>query len=455
MLSRIATALALMLALCAPAARAATAAQPLMGLQQSVAGNETRTFSVRFTTATGAPAAGEKVSFSNDACGFYANGLFNTTVTTDANGVASAAFTAMPQGIVCHMVVSAGASVVFTVLTYLPANLWFDARLDPPQPKPGDTVTLSVAPSVGAYAIYEADVAAAVIAGTGNAALSAPGANTGQAGRVSFQLTPQGKPGDYEVEVSFHGHSQRIAVDLPDNPWQDMWLGGIDQNGWGMSVVQHRDTLFSVLYAYDAAGKPTWYVMPGGAWNTARTVYSGALYSPRGAPYTAYDASKFAVGSAVGTASIDVSDPAHVAFNYQVGNASGTKALSRQPFGPVDTAQVLDAGDMWWGGTAQDGWGLAVLQQYRSLFAVWFTYDASGAPTWFVMPSGAWSDTQTYSGRIYRTTGSPWLGAAYDAAKLATTDAGSFTLHFSTDGGTFDYTIDGKSGHQALVRQPF
>jgi hypothetical protein len=222
-----------------------------------------------------------------------------------------------------------------------------------------------------------------------------------------------------------------------------------------VSVVQHRDTLFSVVYAYDAAGKPTWYVMPGGAWNAARTVYSGSLYSPRGAPYTAYDTSKFTVGAAVGTASIDVSDPAHVHLAYQVGAVAGGKSLARQPFGPVDMGTVTEAGDMWWGGEAQNGWGLAVLQQYRSLFGVWFTYDANGAPTWFVMPAGSWSDAQTYSGRIYRTSGSPWLASAYDASKLVTTDVGVFTLRFSTGAATFDYVIDGKAGKQALVRQPF
>jgi hypothetical protein len=104
---------------------------------------------------------------------------------------------------------------------------------------------------------------------------------------------------------------------------------------------------------------------------------------------------------------------------------------------------------------AQNGWGLAVLQQYASLFAVWFTYDASGAPTWFVMPAGSWTNAQTYAGRIYRTTGSAWAGAAYDAAAFKSSDAGSFSLRFDGDDASFDYVIDGQPGSIALSRQPF
>jgi hypothetical protein len=55
-----------------------------------------------------------------------------------------------------------------------------------------------------------------------------------------------------------------VAIAASEAPWQDLWWSGSVENGWGMSVVQHRDQLFSVIYAYDAAGAPTWYVMSGG-----------------------------------------------------------------------------------------------------------------------------------------------------------------------------------------------
>ncbi|HSN20605.1 MAG TPA: hypothetical protein VLS49_08005, partial [Usitatibacter sp.] len=161
------------------------------------------------------------------------------------------------------------------------------------------------------------------------------------------------------------------------------------------------------------------------------------------------------VGSSVGQAALDFTDPANVALSYTIGGVSGRKVIAREPFGPVDLSVGIEVGDMWWGGVSQNGWGIAVLQQYRTLFAVWFTYDADGAPVWYVMPSGRWSDAQTWEGRIYRTTGSPWLGRPYDPSLFRTTDVGSFRLRFSGDTGTFDYSIDGRTGSVPIERQPF
>ena len=74
-------------------------------------------------------------------------------------------------------------------------------------------------------------------------------------------------------------------------------------------------------------------------------------------------------------------------------------------------------GDLWWAGDAQNGWGLAVLQQNATLFALWLTYDASGQATWFVMPAGTWDETNTvYSGLLYIPHGAPYF--AFDSARF-------------------------------------
>jgi hypothetical protein len=448
--------LALVLLALSPLTRAASSAQPITPLLQSVAGGESQVFAVRFTDAMGRPAAGEAVSFSNDACGTFANGQFITTVTADANGIASATFTARPQGIVCWLRVGAGAaSVTYNVLTYIPSMVYLQAATNPPEVRPGESFGVTASAMQGAYRLFNVDIAARVVPGTSSAAVTPGSGNSGQGGVVGFTVTPDARMGNYEVELQFRNRVQRIPIRASTTPWQDMWWAGPAENGWGLSVVQHGDTLFSVIYAYDASGKPTWYVMPGGAWNEAKTVYSGALYVPRGSPYSAYDAAKFTVGPSVGEVSISFSDAAHVALDYTIEGVAGRKVVERQPFGPRDAASGITVGDMWWGGEAQDGWGISVLQQFRTLFSVWFTYDAAGAPTWFVMPQGFWSDGSTYEGRIYRASGSPWLGKAYDAAALKLTDVGTFRMRFGEDNGSFEYFIEGKGATLPLKRQPF
>jgi hypothetical protein len=446
--------LALALASAPWAARAAASAQPLTPVNQSVAGNESRDFAVRFLDAQGRPAVGATVRFANDACGLFPNGQTQMDVTTDSNGVASVRFTAFPQGITCWLIANAGVQVQFFVITYVPAFA-APATVIPPRVVPGEPFTISASAMYGTFKLYDADISARIVPGTASATITPGSANTGQGGTAQFTVTPDARIGDYQVELQFRDRAQRFAVKALANPWQDMWWAGWEENGWGMSVVQHDGVLFQVIYAYDSGGKPIWYVMPGGAWNAAHTAYSGALYVPHGTPFTAYDASRLVAGDPVGQATVDFTDPANVALSYTIGGVQGRKSMSRQPFGPVDPSGGIVVGDMWWGGPQQNGWGVAVLQQYRSLFVVWFTYDATGAPTWLVVPAGFWSDAQTWEGRAYRTTSSPWLGRAYDKSLFASTDAGIVRLHFAGDTGTLDYSIDGRIGSIPISRQGF
>lgn len=237
---------------------------------------------------------------------------------------------------------------------------------------------------------------------------------------------------------------------------QDMWWSGSAENGWGMSIAQHGDGLFSVVYAYDDAGIPTWYVMPSGDWNYSQFV--GPIYSPRSSPFFAYDAAQFRPGEVVGSITLGFDGP-DAAWLFLYSGTDGAvvyKPIIRQDFSSDAASPISGLGDMWWGGPEQNGWGISIMEQKGGLFAVWLTYDAAGKPTWFVMPSGAWSDSSTYAGPIYRTRSSPWLGVPYDASKLRAVEAGSFTLHFFDPGhARFDYQVDDKGGTLELSRQPF
>ena len=431
---------------------AAATVQLLSPVNTSVLGGERLVYSARFLDAQGQPSAGETVTFANDACGFFDNGAFTTTVKTDASGVASAGFTARPQGITCWITAQAGASATFNVFTYTLAQVSVSTSISPAEPRPGSPFTFTALASAGAYPIYGAQVEARVV--PADAATIGAGADGGP-GRTQFDVTPRGF-GAYAIETTYRGITRRHQVAAIDSPLQDMWWGGSTENGWGMSVVQHDDRLFAAIYAYDGAGEPTWYVMPGGSWNAARTSYTGPIYSPRGAPYSAYDASKLVIGDAAGTATLTFSGVGDASLDVSIGSTTTRKTLTRQAFGtPESLAAPRQVGDMWWGGSAQNGWGLALLQQHRMLFGVWFTYGENGAPTWFVMPSGFWADANTWQGRLYRTKSSPWLGSNYDASRLASTDVGPFTLRFDGDAATFTYTIGEKRGTMALVRQGF
>lgn len=113
---------------------------------------------------------------------------------------------------------------------------------------------------------------------------------------------------------------------------------------------------------------------------------------------------------------------------------------------------------LWWNAPAgsESGWGLSLDQQGSIVFAVWFTYDADGRATWFVMPRAERTASGAYAGPIYRTRGPAFDAVPWNSAGVGTTPAGSGTLTFSGEAaGTFSYTVDGRSGTKSIVRQVF
>jgi hypothetical protein len=255
-------------------------------------------------------------------------------------------------------------------------------------------------------------------------------------------------------QITYHGGDGNDVMLLPAQ-LQDMWWVGAAESGWGMSLIQHGDRLFSVIFAYDSQGLPTWYVMPTGTWDATRSAFTGALYTPHGSPYFAYSTSSLVVGNAVGTMTVQVDSDTQLSIGYTIGGLSATKTLTRQPFGPANGARTGDRGDMWWGGSAQNGWGIAILEQAPTIFPIWYTYDANGNATWFVVPVGSFSSANHFDGRAYRTTGPAWLATTFDPSRVHATDAGSFVLDFNGDNATLNYSIDGHAGTVPIQREAF
>jgi hypothetical protein len=199
---RVLRAFLFLLALLPTATWAATSAIPLTPLNTSVLGGERQVYSVRFFDALGRASVGETVSFSNDACGFFDNGGFSTSVVTDSTGTASVTFTARAQGITCWVVAQAGASVRFNVFTYTMGQVALTGTLSAAKPRPGLPFTLTARATAGVYPIYDADITARVVpAGAATVAAIVNGNDTSR----EFLVTPVSVGGAYEVELAFRG----------------------------------------------------------------------------------------------------------------------------------------------------------------------------------------------------------------------------------------------------------
>jgi hypothetical protein len=263
-----------------------------------------------------------------------------------------------------------------------------------------------------------------------------------------------------------------IASGAPDT-LQDLWWGGMSENGWGVSVFEHPGDnelalpkLFVLLFVYDAQGNPVWYVMPSGFWTSGYgSTWRAPIYLPHGSPYYAYDAGTHGIGSIIGELELEFTGAQGIAMHYRFygfvvpARGIGSKALTRLDFsgGPPSPRQKVD--DLWWGGFAQNGWGIAVHENPGTIFSIWFTYDDNSQPTWFAMSNGSWTDANTFSGPIFKPFGPEWIGLPYDATRHRVDAVGSFSLRFAPgtppQAATFGYSVGNRSGVENLTRVPF
>lgn len=61
--------------------------------------------------------------------------------------------------------------------------------------------------------------------------------------------------------------------------------------------------------------------------------------------------------------------------------------MTRQTFGAVEPLGHLDYSDLWWGGQAENGWGLTLNQHSNTRVAIWYTYGLDGKPVYYIMPN--------------------------------------------------------------------
>ena len=111
--------------------------------------------------------------------------------------------------------------------------------------------------------------------------------------------------------------------------------------------------------------------------------------------------------------------------------------------------------DLWYL-PAEDGWGVTIAQQGRTLFLTFFVYGTDSKPTWLVATleqtgTGA-SGQPEFAGTTYTTTG-PWFGGLYNTpynwreAGTASFKPGSATS------AVLEYTVEGVSVRKTVQRQ--
>jgi hypothetical protein len=121
------------------------------------------------------------------------------------------------------------------------------------------------------------------------------------------------------------------------------------------------------------------------------------------------------------------------------------------PSGPTPS---LDYSALWWN-PSESGWGMSITQHDSRLFAAWFVYGPSGAPTWVIMSGGTWTTPTSITGTLYSTTG-PASTGTFDPSQVKLTAVGSATITFSTQTqAVLSYTVSGISGTKAIQRQDF
>jgi hypothetical protein len=225
------------------------------------------------------------------------------------------------------------------------------------------------------------------------------------------------------------------------------------ESGWGINLAQQGDVIFATWFTYDANGKAWWLTMT--ANKTGEGIYSGTLYRTNGAPFSAFVPP--ATPTPVGTGTLTFSSATTGSFAYQVSDGANvarqSKAIVLQTFGPVpicvwgiepDLAEATNVQDLWWASPAgsESGWGVNLTQQGTTIFATWFTYDASHNPLWLSVtaPQAA---PNTYTGTLYVTSGPAFSAAAFDPTKVTRKNVGTATFTF-IDGndGTFAYDVD-------------
>jgi hypothetical protein len=231
------------------------------------------------------------------------------------------------------------------------------------------------------------------------------------------------------------------------------------ESGWGINLQHEGTVIFATWFTYDTAGKPWWLVMTAGDSGTGKS-FTGTLYKTSG---SWFGAGSFSAGTPdpVGTGTLTFTDSTHGSFDYTVNGTHQTKAITPQPIGPArtctysTTANLAGASNyqgLWWN-ASESGWGINFAHAGSTIFATWFTFDANGAPTWYVTTMNNGGAGTTYTGQLFTETATPFGVTPFVANQPI--PAGSASVAFANgNSAAFSYTIGAVSKTKQLTHQP-
>jgi len=224
---------------------------------------------------------------------------------------------------------------------------------------------------------------------------------------------------------------------------QGIWWGGGKENGWGLSLFEHGNSITAGWYYFGSDGQPEWLIMPNCNWTGESC--AGDVFASTSAWFGQYDAASFKQSKAGAfTFEFAKNTPDGATFSYDVNGVKGSKSLTRFALGGAGNQIGSNYTGIWWAGQPENGWGVALFQQGNDMAGSWYTYDAAGQTSWFVIHGGNWMDANTCVAALLRGTGAPVIGTSYDASKFSGSDAGKIVFKFSdTKSGTMTYSVDG------------
>jgi alpha-tubulin suppressor-like RCC1 family protein len=245
-----------------------------------------------------------------------------------------------------------------------------------------------------------------------------------------------------------------LTANSPD-ALSGLWWNAAE-SGWGIHFTQRANTIFAAWYTYDTTGGPKWYVSTCAASSVTATgaTCNGTIYEVNGPTFfgTTFNPSLVNATNA-GTLQVTFQNASNGSMTYSgVAGQTRTVAITRQPLSAGTTPPAIDYTDIWWN-PSESGWGMAITQQFSTMFLAWYVYDSAGKPMWYVATCTL--KGTTCAGDLLRTTG-PNFGPTFNSSQVQAFNAGTVSVNF-TDGNnaTLSYTVNGASAAKTITRQLF